>query len=398
MATNVSSLRVAIRGDVSGLQAELEKGTASVKKFSGSFQRSQMTAAKATNAFGLSSAQTSMAVTQLGFAAEDAMVVYGNSGLAGALRAAGNNLSFVASMMNPIAGIAVGVGTALAAIVIPKLFETGKAADESAKNVNELAKALMDLRDVRDRFSASDQEFRQVDLAAFRRDAEGRIGAENAADNAERLQRARDDLAKIGIQQEDLRRRAIGTLAAAGLGDLFAGILGNGQVSPVRAIEHFRRTNPGVEIPEEVRAQLTRLETERQKLIEQARQEQQRILILEKVAQDSARLATEANAERVAGWFGAARQSIVDGILNAKIPGERPKVEAMRQSPGLQGGFQFGSREALSILNRTASGQNQVDQKIEKNTHGTEVAVRDVVRAVKDLGAQFVPALAGDAL
>lgn len=396
MATNVSSYRVAITGDAAGLNAELTKASASVATFSRTVTTSQQRMTSAGGFFGGS--RTTQIIQNLGYAAEDASVSFGTNGLAGALRGSANNLAMVAGAINPLAGALTGIGLAIASAVIPALSRMGKESEEATDRLQGLIDAAGELMDIRRRRAPDETTFTQVDRPAFQRDAQSRVTADAAADNAERLQAARDELARIAIQQEDLLKRSRGILSVAGLGDLFAEILGNGAGFD-RAISHFQKTNPDFEISPEVRAQLARLETERLKLVEQARQEQKRVAILEQVAQDSAKLATEANAERVAGWFQNARDAIVGGIMSATVPGEvaRPELRSSA-SQGLAGGFEFGSREAVSALNRAAFATSKTEEKIERNTSKTEVAVRDVVKAVRDLGQSLVPTIAGDAL
>lgn len=78
-------------------------------------------------------------ISQGGFAVEDFLTQYSTMGVGGGLRAAGNNLSVIAAMINPIAGIIVGVGTALGAILIPKLLATGDAARKAGQGLDDFA-------------------------------------------------------------------------------------------------------------------------------------------------------------------------------------------------------------------------------------------------------------------
>lgn len=92
----------------------------------------------------------SVAITQLGFAAEDAITVYGTMGLAGALRSAGNNLSFLASNITPFTGLLVGVGTATAALVyqFSQMEEQADASTDALKDMeNQVADTARAIRD-----------------------------------------------------------------------------------------------------------------------------------------------------------------------------------------------------------------------------------------------------------
>ena len=75
--------------------------------------------------------QAGRAMLELSRGVEDAASVYGTMGLQGALRASSNNLSQFAAIIHPMAGVVVGLGTALGTILIPKLFGTADAAKES---------------------------------------------------------------------------------------------------------------------------------------------------------------------------------------------------------------------------------------------------------------------------
>lgn len=81
-----------------------------------------------------------MVIQQLAFAAEDAATQFGTRGLAGALMAAGNNLTFAASMMNPTIGIMASIAMT-GAMLAAMFFKTGKAAKESAKDVDDATEA-----------------------------------------------------------------------------------------------------------------------------------------------------------------------------------------------------------------------------------------------------------------
>lgn len=73
-------------------------------------------------------------LTQLSFAADDFLGVLGTSGnVAAAVRATSNNIGTLVTAINPLAGIATTLGLALGASLIPKLFGTGKAAEDAAK-------------------------------------------------------------------------------------------------------------------------------------------------------------------------------------------------------------------------------------------------------------------------
>lgn len=81
-----------------------------------------------------------MIVQQLAFAAEDAATQFGTRGLAGAMMAAGNNLTFAASMINPLTGVLASVGMT-AAMVAATFFKVGNSAKGAAEETDKLSKS-----------------------------------------------------------------------------------------------------------------------------------------------------------------------------------------------------------------------------------------------------------------
>lgn len=115
----------------------------------------------AAQVLGGKSNKGALAVTQLGYAAEDAITVYGHMGLAGALRAAGNNLSFLASMMNPYAGLVVGVSIAVAALV----YQFSQMEEKADDALRKLTAWLFDLRrDARSTLRDIEEELEDLSL------------------------------------------------------------------------------------------------------------------------------------------------------------------------------------------------------------------------------------------
>jgi hypothetical protein len=87
---------------------------------------------------GRESKKATMAISQLGFAVEDFFTVFSISGWQGGFRAANNNLSQMASILNPMAGVIVGVGAALLTAFVPALLRTGEEADFAAAAIGRL--------------------------------------------------------------------------------------------------------------------------------------------------------------------------------------------------------------------------------------------------------------------
>jgi hypothetical protein len=104
----------------------------------------------AVKSAGGSSKTATMALLELSRGAEDAASQFGTLGLAGALRGSMNNLSAMATMLNPMAGVIVGVGAAIASILIPRLMEMKTAADLAKEAVGSLDDALKSVSEVRE--------------------------------------------------------------------------------------------------------------------------------------------------------------------------------------------------------------------------------------------------------
>lgn len=106
---------------------------------------------------GGNSRKATMALLELSRGAEDAASQFGTQGLAGALRGSMNNLSAMATMLNPMAGVIVGLGAAIASVLIPRLMEMKTAADlakESVGSLDEAIKKASGGRDVQEREQA----------------------------------------------------------------------------------------------------------------------------------------------------------------------------------------------------------------------------------------------------
>lgn len=94
---------------------------------------------------------------QLAFAAEDAATQFGTRGMSGALMAAGNNLSFAASMANPLVGtlVSLGLAGATTALVLGKIKGEAKGAGDEVKKLKEEADSLRSIHRDRREFAES---------------------------------------------------------------------------------------------------------------------------------------------------------------------------------------------------------------------------------------------------
>jgi hypothetical protein len=124
--------QVAIRGYVG---QEKALGVLITKKMQ--YQRELAKAIHGNQAFGAGMGRTNMIIGQLSFAVDDFLTVVGTSGLAGGLRAAGNNLSMVAAQFNPMLAVVPALVGAIATFAL----KTDDAADKTAKLDDRMQKA-----------------------------------------------------------------------------------------------------------------------------------------------------------------------------------------------------------------------------------------------------------------
>lgn len=148
---------------------------------------------KATQELTVEGTKRGMIIQQLAFAAEDAASQFGTRGLSGALMAAGNNLSFVGSMINPMVGAMTSLGLAAAStsLVMMKINQdqaaAAKSADELAKAQNRVADAFKRVSEV----GSMDQVFanRRFDVQDV-----GRMSADSALSQRRKAERDKEIL------------------------------------------------------------------------------------------------------------------------------------------------------------------------------------------------------------
>lgn len=144
-------------------------------------------------ASSVSSSKAGMAFQELARGVEDAASVYGTSGLAGALRASGNNISQFASIISPAAGAVAGLGVAIGTVLIPKLFQSDAAAKELAISLGSVSAKVQDLRSSMSAASELRQGLRGLTGAKSSEDAAN--ARTNHEANAEDLKAQLDDIA-----------------------------------------------------------------------------------------------------------------------------------------------------------------------------------------------------------
>lgn len=157
MAGRPGRLNVKITSSTAGLN----KGLSAASDKMRSFQKQTTSAGRAVRNKGGNTRRLTAGVQQLAFAVEDAGSVIGTSGFSGAVRAASNNISQFAVLLNPMAGIAVsaaiGIGTMATALL-------------KSKSASEEAEAALG------GFLERQQSIRQekLDFPAFKKQIEGK--------------------------------------------------------------------------------------------------------------------------------------------------------------------------------------------------------------------------------
>lgn len=375
-------------------------------------------------------------VSQLGFAAEDAAVSFGTTGLAGALRGASNNLSVVAMAFNPIAGIIVGVGTALAASLIPMLGKTSEKTKQLADDMTILGqkarRAYIDLQEGRDgrgpqdvepvvpidldRFQSQRKSFgieldaAEKRIAHFQRETGFALGAFQQSLPTELSQGFLADPA--GTYDFDLSRaqEVMRNKLSEGLQESIE----EGSVLPLEKSAKFVRdyatslsnvTGHGLEsiLPSESFKAVT------QDLFNIARESITAREEIDKINESLVKLGKNEGIAKgaqslvdalspvfqVGGRFGDRFQSLFDAARTEfGGVGVSDRLRALQESDPLQAGYQFGSIEAVSAINRaTFARPDPVDKNIEKNTSKTVDAVIGVAREVKHMKTAVVSAV-----
>lgn len=100
----------------------------------------------ATQQFGRSMGQTNMIIQQGVFAVDDFLTVVGQQGLAGGLRAAGNNLSLILSMFNPWLALLPAAATAIATFAL-KTDQSADATDKAKDSLDRYKDAIVGIQE-----------------------------------------------------------------------------------------------------------------------------------------------------------------------------------------------------------------------------------------------------------
>lgn len=185
----IGNLSVKLTMDGSRFNPEVKKAEASIDKLKNTTKR----ASDSTRRHAGSSRRSTAALLELSRGAEDAASQFGTQGLSGAIRGASNNLSQMATVLNPMAGVIVGLGAAVASVLVSQF-------EKASKKTKKLAEELKKMK----------EEAVQARIEAGREGA-GRAGAgvERAqqADQLLTAKAARDAVLKASQQLDVLRAK-----------------------------------------------------------------------------------------------------------------------------------------------------------------------------------------------
>ena len=143
-----------------------------------------------------------MIVQQLAFAAEDAATQFGIRGLAGAMMAAGNNITFAASMINPT----IGVIASLTSVGIMSALTYLKIADNAKTAANDIGVFTDRLREQKEQLKAN-VKFKQQ-LADIRTDEKASEERKGLAYDIEQRASAIEDLKRQAQNLEGVIKNA----------------------------------------------------------------------------------------------------------------------------------------------------------------------------------------------
>jgi hypothetical protein len=153
--------------------------------------------------FGGIGGNRAMIIQQLAFAAEDAATQFGTRGFAGALMAAGNNLTFAASMMGPTTGILASLGLT-GVMVAATMLRIGQAAKEEADAVKLAAESHNKYKQAIEERVAFERQLSSIkdesSFAGMRQNAEDELES-----NSRLMQKTLDQIAVLKNKQESAK-------------------------------------------------------------------------------------------------------------------------------------------------------------------------------------------------
>ena len=204
---NVGSMNIKITGDASQLDAVFKSTAANAQAFGLKIDK----AGNSTKLLTQKSKRNSRALLELSRGVEDAAVVYGTTGLSGAIRASSNNMSQMMSIMSPMLGMITGFGVAILSLVLPALTAWATKSDDAADAMGRHTREIEKQRAAQEKKRNEDEKAAQV----F-------IDAEDAAKKrAKALRSGKVSELESELQTEDraivMQKKLVGTKGGRGL-------------------------------------------------------------------------------------------------------------------------------------------------------------------------------------
>lgn len=167
-------------------------------------------ASSAVGRFTASAGQMRMAVSQLAFAADDVVQVYGQAGVAGALRAASNNISVMAASLFGVKGLMIAVAASAATQLVMSFSKTKDAASEASEAIRQAQRALSEFQTQLSRGSAVPGQQRSLrqQLRDIGRESSLRSAVDRQMEGRAELDSLRQQLADENKRIADLRQVA----------------------------------------------------------------------------------------------------------------------------------------------------------------------------------------------
>lgn len=289
-------------------------------------------ASSAVGRFTASAGQMNMAVSQLAFAADDVVQVYGQSGVAGALRAASNNISMMAASLFGVKGLMIAVAASAATQLVMSFSKTKDAAKGAADGIDELVSAQRRKIEQDRAMSQARAPAMGIPLTAQRSTVQAAI------DEQERL------------RQEVRNKRGF----IKGLELERTELLRNPRAFEQRTEEESAKRK---KLVEELDSQL-KTERDRLEVLQEELKTQERITYA--IKQRSAVVAPGVPGDRF-GFFGegAAAQGIRARLSLAAA--QQRAFDPMRFFSRLPGAQTFGSSGAVSTINQAMIGPKNVE-------------------------------------
>ena len=150
MSGELARAYIAVGVDANAVPREMNTAVSAAKAGSKQIAGAMDETNKSMRNAGFAAGRFGFGLQQASFGVQDFVQVYGQTGLAGALRASVNNFSQVLAIVNPLAGALGGLALTVGGIYIANMLEGKKKTEETKDAVEELTEALKRARDVAD--------------------------------------------------------------------------------------------------------------------------------------------------------------------------------------------------------------------------------------------------------